>query len=257
MFENGALVFGLLLICGLLSAKAAPLPPAQAGALRILSYNVRNGRGMDDKHDLERIAKVINAVGADVVALQELDWFTKRYDIPVISNLAAMVNMHYAYGPAIDYGGGKYGVGVLSKDKPLAQRQVALPGRERRTFLMVEFENYIFCCTHLALQEVARMESAKLITAAVRNTTKPLFMAGDLNAQPTEGLHKELAQTFTMLSGTTQFTYPADKPTICIDYIYALRNNHVFKVLATGVIDEAIASDHRPIYVDLLLEKRP
>lgn len=250
MFENLAIVFSLAMFCAL-TVVAEPLPAKEGGALRLLTYNVRNGNGMDKQHDLGRIVKVLKDVDADAVALQELDWFTKRHNIPVISNLAERVGVHYVYGPAIDHQGGQYGVGVLSKERPLAHRQIPLPGREKRTFLIVEFEKYIFCCTHFALQETNRLASVKLITAAIGDSKKPLFLLGDLNAQPTNELHKELGKNFTLLSGTTEGTYPADKPTVCIDYIYGLNSSGTYKVLGTKVIPEPMASDHRPVYVDV------
>ena len=40
--------------------------------LRILSYNIHHGEGMDGKLDLPRIASVITSVQPDIVALQEV-----------------------------------------------------------------------------------------------------------------------------------------------------------------------------------------
>ena len=46
--------------------------------LRIMSYNVRNAKGLDDKTDYARVADVIKRENPDVVAIQELDKETKR-----------------------------------------------------------------------------------------------------------------------------------------------------------------------------------
>src|SRR5690606_78873 len=48
--------------------------------LRVLSYNIHHGEGIDGKLDLERIAKVILAVKPDLVAVQEVDQNTERAD---------------------------------------------------------------------------------------------------------------------------------------------------------------------------------
>jgi hypothetical protein len=40
--------------------------------LRVLSYNIHHGEGVDGKLDLARIAGAINSVKPDLVALQEL-----------------------------------------------------------------------------------------------------------------------------------------------------------------------------------------
>ena len=48
------------------------------GRLKILSYNIHHGEGVDKKLDLERIAKLISESDADIVALQEVDVNTSR-----------------------------------------------------------------------------------------------------------------------------------------------------------------------------------
>ena len=50
---------------------------AQAGdVLRLMTYNVRNARGMDNSCNYQRVANVINNARPDVVAVQELDSMT-------------------------------------------------------------------------------------------------------------------------------------------------------------------------------------
>lgn len=88
--------------------------------LCIMSYNIRNGRGMDDVTDFRRTAAVINKVCPDVVAVQEIDSVTGRSGgKDVLREIAGLTLMHHMYAPAIDYDGGKYGIGMLSKEKPL------------------------------------------------------------------------------------------------------------------------------------------
>jgi endonuclease/exonuclease/phosphatase family metal-dependent hydrolase len=41
-----------------------PKPP---GTIRIMSYNIRHGEGMDGKVDLYRVADVIKSSGADII----------------------------------------------------------------------------------------------------------------------------------------------------------------------------------------------
>jgi endonuclease/exonuclease/phosphatase family metal-dependent hydrolase len=45
----------------------------QSETIRILSYNIKHGQGMDDRVDLKRAAAVINSLQPDLVALQEID----------------------------------------------------------------------------------------------------------------------------------------------------------------------------------------
>jgi endonuclease/exonuclease/phosphatase family metal-dependent hydrolase len=121
------------------------------GVIRILTYNIRNCTGMDGKTDFDRVADVINRINPQIVALQEVDSVTFRMNgADVLGVLAEKTNMFPSYGPAIDFQGGKYGNGVLSREKPLRSEYIPLPGRqERRSLLMVEFKDYIIYSTHL------------------------------------------------------------------------------------------------------------
>ncbi|MEX2025646.1 MAG: endonuclease/exonuclease/phosphatase family protein, partial [Pirellulaceae bacterium] len=46
--------------------------------LRVLTYNIHHGEGIDGKLDLPRIARVIESVDPDLVALQEVDRRVER-----------------------------------------------------------------------------------------------------------------------------------------------------------------------------------
>ncbi|MDE6826764.1 MAG: endonuclease, partial [Paramuribaculum sp.] len=77
--------------------------------VKIMSYNVRNGRGLDDVRNTERTATVIKNLNPDVVALQELDSMTQRSGTTyVLGELAELTGMTATFAPAIDYDGGKY-----------------------------------------------------------------------------------------------------------------------------------------------------
>lgn len=71
-----------------------------------------------------------------------------------------LTGMHPFFAPAIDYDGGKYGIGMLSREKPLDVRVVPLPGREEaRTLFVADFPDYTFVGTHLSLTGDDRMAS--------------------------------------------------------------------------------------------------
>lgn len=225
--------------------------------VNVVSYNVRNGIGMDRKTDYERIAKVINELHADIIALQELDSVTKRSNgTYVLGELAKQTAMYGSYATAIKYQGGSYGIGILSKEEPLHCRIIPMPGREeRRTMLIAEFKDYVFCATHQSLTKEDQIASVKLIRKALKGIKKPILLAGDMNAQPTDKSQIKLKTFLTPLSDISSYTFPSDKPEICIDYIYAYkRNGYHFNVERRKVIDESMASDHRPIQVIVKIE---
>lgn len=116
---------------------------------------------------------------------------------------------------------------------------------------MAEFDNYIYCCTHLSLTEEDRMASLELIKT-LPPLTKTFFLAGDLNAEPESAFIKYLQQDFQILSDVNQHTFPAPAPTETIDYITALKQNMKgFTVTSAQVVNEPVASDHRPLVVVL------
>ena len=68
-----ALVF--LALAGCQSGSVKPRTP---GTLRVLTYNIHHGEAMDKQFDYQRLAKVINDLSPDIVALQEVDVGTER-----------------------------------------------------------------------------------------------------------------------------------------------------------------------------------
>lgn len=228
---------------------------AQAqNTLKLMSYNIKNANGMDNVCNFQRIANVINNASPDVVAIQEVDSMTNRSRQKyVLGEIADRTQMHGYFAPAIDYDGGKYGIGLLTKQVPLRLQSLPLPGREEaRTLILAEFADYIYCCTHMSLTEEDRMKSLELVKAFTSSSTKPLFLAGDMNAEPESGFIKELQKDFQILSNPKQHTFPAPDPKETIDYIATLKQNAKgFAVISAKVINEPLASDHRPILVEL------
>ena len=209
---------------------------------------------MDGVCDFQRIANVINNASPDVVAVQEVDSVTNRSNQKyVLGEIAERTQMYACFAPAIDYDGGKYGIGLLSKKVPLHLQAIALPGREEaRALILAEFEDYIYCCTHLSLTEEDRMKSLEILKTFAASYKKPLFLAGDMNAEPESDFIKELQKEFRILSNPKQHTFPAPAPKETIDYVAVFKQNDKgFAVVSSEVVNEPVASDHRPIVVEL------
>ncbi|MBT8045323.1 MAG: hypothetical protein KJO79_10270, partial [Verrucomicrobiae bacterium] len=86
-----------------------------ADELRVLSYNIHHGVGLDGKLDLGRIAKVIRKQNPDLVALQEVDKLVTRSDkTDQAVVLAKYLGLHVVFGKSIDFQGGVYGNAILS-----------------------------------------------------------------------------------------------------------------------------------------------
>ena len=222
--------------------------------LKLMSYTVRNAKGLDGVCNYQRIADVIRNASPDVVAVQELDSMTQRSGNKyVLGEIAERAQMYATYQPAIDYNGGKYGLGILSRQKPLKVQGLSLPGREeQRALLVAEFDNYVFACTHLSLTEEDRLASLELIKQQASQSKKPFYLAGDMNDTPESPFIKALQQDFTLLNDVKKPTFPADKPEITIDYVAVWKPSAPkYAVASKEVLVEPVASDHAPLAVNL------
>ena len=220
--------------------------------LLVMTYNVRHCAGMDLVVDYDRTAKVIRQQQPDVVALQELDSMTGRSGhCYQLGELARRTGYESVFGPAIDYDGGKYGVGILVNETPLSTKCIPLPGEEDRVLLVVELKDYVMACTHLDLEEEARLASLPLIVEEARRWQKPFVLAGDWNDSPDSALLQKLMQSFILLSLPAP-SYPADDPQECLDYIAVYRGRPA-NGLESLVIEEPEASDHRPVVMRALM----
>ncbi|MBP5573222.1 MAG: endonuclease/exonuclease/phosphatase family protein [Bacteroidales bacterium] len=218
--------------------------------IKVMTYNVRHCAGMDRVVDYDRTAEVILQQQPDVVALQELDSMTGRSGpCDQLGALASRTGYVPVFGAAIDYDGGKYGVGILCSQTPLSTKRIPLPGEEPRVLLVVELKDYVIACTHLDLEPEARMASIPLIKEEAKQWKKPFLLAGDWNDTPDSELVSELQRAFTILS-SPEVSYPADQPQECLDYVASYKNRRT-RVLKSMVIDEPAASDHRPVVVTL------
>ena len=258
------LPFILALLCVPAAARAEPA--AGRVRLNVMSYNIHVGIGMDKKQDLGRIAEVIKRNRADIVGLQEVDRGVERTGrVDEIRELARLTGMDYAFAHNLDYQGGQYGVAVLSRFPILAidhRRFANRRERERRGFLRVEVEvggrRLNFVTTHLDYQllEGRVFETGQLL-AALADVRGPLVVAGDFNEEPPDGAYEMMLKA-GFADGWTRagapdpaagLTYPADKPTKRIDYVFyrALGGD----VHADASVPDTLASDHRPLIVSL------
>ena len=230
--------------------------PKQENTIRVMSYNIQNGKGIDNVTDYQRIADVVANIAPDVVALQELDSVTNRSKgVDALEQLARLTAMYQVYGASINYDGGKYGIGVLSKEKPRSWKRIPLPGREEaRSLLLVEFKDYVFGCTHFSLNADDRLTSVEIIDRAVKDFGKPVILAGDINATPRTPVIEAFRQNWAVLSDTAKMTFPSDKPSGTIDYIFGYKPKGFTYSVWQTLVPNTQASDHLPLFADIRLK---
>ncbi|MBC8125022.1 MAG: tetratricopeptide repeat protein [Candidatus Kapabacteria bacterium] len=92
---------------------------SKAPGIRVLCYNIHhaNPPSRPDFIDMVAIANVIKQEQPDLVALQEVDAYTTRSGkaLHQAEELGRLTGMKVYFAKAIDYGGGEYGVAILSK----------------------------------------------------------------------------------------------------------------------------------------------
>ena len=232
----------------------------------VLSYNLCHGQGLDDKIDLIRQAAVISSRHPRFVALQELDRRVKRsgyVDEP--ARLAELTGYKAFFGKAIplgDDGNGEYGIAILTADQNAELAAFfALPGEEPRAFIAVrghleDGSEVIFACTHLDLNEKNRIASVRLINEWVKLQPLPVLFMGDFNCKGDSAPYQALCETWQSAWGaSTQPTHPANAPKIDIDHLF-MYPQKAWNVEAMTVVEELVASDHRPIEGVVELKKK-
>lgn len=179
---------------------------ASGERFKIMSYNIRHGETSDKGFDLSRCASVIGAENPRFVALQEVDMYTERVGkINTCETIAKILTenqlcaTNWNFSRAIKFGGGDYGVALLSREKPLRVDTVKLGGNEPRVLLMCEFDDCWVGVTHLPLG---------FVDGRIMNLTshKPSFPIDDSDGEITAdnvALAKEradLAREFNRIS---------------------------------------------------------
>lgn len=246
-------IAGVLLIVSLILNSV----PAEANSVRVMSYNIRHGRGMDGEVDLERIAAVIKAEAPDVVCLQEVDRFMERTDgVDQPSELAKLLNMQAVFEPNLRRNGGEYGNATLTRleivdyaNNPLPRPNDREPRGALRTTLRKNGVTFDVFNTHLGLDAEERKAQAAALLRLV--TDRPTIIAGDINEEadgPAARLfHPAFNDAWHWRSNGAPATYPAgDAPERRIDYVFASKDLNVLSFHVPWSSEARIASDHLP-----------
>lgn len=257
------IVSAICLLCPLVSGTAdgRAKTSGTADTLTVMSYNLRFG----ELASMEEFGEYIAAKAPDIVALQECDWATYRERAPrqngvkFINELAHETGMFGIYGKSIDYRGGYYGIGILSRYPIVRSERILLPNpenKEQRSMLVADIELpdgriVTFACTHLEVSSSdSRMCQVKFIEKQLAG--KGIFMlAGDMNAVPESPEMQYLCRKWKNLTND-ELTYSTRKPVTKIDYIYG-KPAGTFGLISTCVAEDTMLSDHYPVISEIII----
>lgn len=253
----------MLLVIDLITPQ--PEPPSADKPLKVMTYNIHSGMGIDGTNGLERIADNIEASGADVVGFQELSrgwlldgsvemlgWMSHRLDMP-----------YMAFVPTVD--DPLWGNAILSK-YPLDNVETGLlPSLGTligRGFVSAEIDTgsgdpVLFYSTHLQhkgnddySKEGIHIAQLEVILDHWNNRPNTILV-GDFNAQP-EWPQIELILDSGFVDSWEEagegpgYTANARDPQHRIDWVF-----HTSDITATDAVNiESMASDHLPVIVE-------
>ncbi|HEY5937480.1 MAG TPA: endonuclease/exonuclease/phosphatase family protein [Kofleriaceae bacterium] len=234
--------------------------------LRVMSYNIRNGRGVDQRVDLDRIADVIAPFAPDVVALQEVDVGRARSGgVDQAAALGERLGLVASFAPCIEDGCERYGIATLTRWQPVSVRQLALPvaeprGRrvsEPRCALLTRLNwaetasELAVVNTHLSIKKGERAGQVAALLAGL--DADEVVIAGDFNCTPWSAPFRTLAGTLRQATRRAR-TWPARLPIVPLDHILYRGPLHV---VHSGVWTQGAArraSDHLPVVAELEYE---
>jgi len=227
--------------------------PAQT-TLRIAAYNIRHGRGMDDRVDLTRIARVLRSLDADVIALQEVDKNTERTgSVDQVARLAELLEYRGFHGAHRPFQGGEYGNAILTRLPVLAVATHPIPEAAGSRLAVHEVQvagprgPVSVVSVHLAGAPEERHAQADSLTKVFLDSDRAVVIAGDFNSRRGDRVMERIRRDWRILEKEGDpDTFPSDAPDREIDFV-AMLGTDSFELVEHVVVDEGVASDHRPI----------
>lgn len=242
----------------LVALLAVQLVQGKGFQIKVMTYNIHHCNPPAQKGviDVDAIARVIAANGADVVFLQEVDANTGRSgkgnQAEEIAKRSGLGN--FVFFKAIDFSGGDYGGAIISR-YPLTSEQLHLlpvkEGEEQRimgsAFIdITQIGQIMVATTHLDLDKNWRKLQIDYIVDFLGKQSVPVIIGGDFNAKPQSEEMKPLFENFISSENSYNPTFPNTTPTEHIDYLFISKGASM-SFTGHRVLRGFDASDHLPV----------
>lgn len=234
----------------------------RATTLRVATYNVHRCRGLDGRTRPERIAEVLQGIGADIIALQEVVGAGARHGGHT-EVLGAALGMGWVMASARLLWGHQFGNVVLSRFPVVHHVAYDLSWKtcEERNCLRVDLDIdgqllHLYN-VHFGTAILERRVQATRLAGIVsdRRVTGPKLVLGDFNEWtrgPASALLSERLQGIDLAAHLQRRrTYPGVLPLVHLDHIYYQGSVEVLKVELVRTRRALIASDHLPLVAEL------
>lgn len=223
--------------------------------LTIASYNVHECVGTDGRRDPDRIARIIQDLNADIVALQEVDFSprgeTKSHQLDY---LAAVTGLHAVAGPTIQTVNAKFGNALLTRPEihTLQLHDVSFPGRQPRgvidAIIAFEAKTVRILVTHLGLHARERRYQVQLLLKILdeHQHMDCTIVLGDINEWRPQGFAIRMLNT-RLGRGISARTFPSFYPVFALDRLWVTPRAALFEKTIPHHSLARVASDHLPI----------
>ncbi len=225
--------------------------------LRLATYNIHKFVGADSRRDVARIADVIAAIDADILAIQEFMPQRKGLGAGDAESFAERIGYHVVTQP-IRRVTGNYQANLLLTRLPV-RRSHLLDLRHRRNeprgaiCADIEADGHPLhvVATHLGLRPRARrLQLMRILEQCGGHEGMPFALLGDFNAFiPWGPADRILRREFR---GHAQpLSFPAGRPMLALDRILVRPQHALARIAAFGADPAPFASDHLPVVADL------
>jgi endonuclease/exonuclease/phosphatase family metal-dependent hydrolase len=217
--------------------------------VRAATFNVKHCQGLDGRTDPARTATVLQALGAEVMALQELDrGMLRSAGVDQPAALAAALGMEVHFERTISLEGGEYGIGLAGRglSEVGAEALPGGPGEEPRRAVWGRRGAVWFVCTHLSLRDESQRKQVEALATILAGLGPRVVLLGDLNGTA-RTLGPLLAAGFD--PGRRRRTHPARFPTKQIDWVLGGPGVHIGRTWTL----RTKASDHLPLVAEVEL----
>jgi endonuclease/exonuclease/phosphatase family metal-dependent hydrolase len=226
----------------------------KTAGLRVATYNIHRAVGADGRKDLERVARVVAALDADVVGLQEVDSNMRTAGaVDQLQFLARNTGMTPIAGAAWAREYGDYGNGLLTRCPVVGVRRhdVSVASHEPRSLLEVRLETRLgplrVVNTHFGTRNSERRRQHELLVSLIRSVNGgPLVVMGDFNEwSPLSGTTRTLDRLLGRAPRVRSF--PSRLPLFSLDRVWARSPCRVTGMRAVRDGMARVASDHLPV----------